>query len=133
VELQRWKSRGLEERKTEDCRKEKQGTAGGKEKKPRTETERKTERDEKKKIGGRDTKKTRGQRETKQSTKQSKEKTPKEEKNQGATQRGVLVFAIVFVPAENPESTTNSQQAGLSIIFLVSKVTEKNEEETQTK
>jgi hypothetical protein len=78
-------------------------------------------------------KKTGGQRETKQSTKQSKEKTPKEEKNQRATQRGVLVFAIVFVPAENPESTTNSQQAGLSIIFLVSKVAEENEEETQTK
>jgi hypothetical protein len=77
--------------------------------------------------------KSRGQRETKQSTKQSKEKTPKEEKNQGETQRGVLVFAIVFVPAENPESTTNSQQAGHSIIFLVSKVAEKNEEETQTK
>jgi hypothetical protein len=78
-------------------------------------------------------KKTGEQRETKQSTKQSKEKTPKEEKNQRATQRGVLVFAIVFVPAENPESTTNSQQAGLSIIFLVSKVAEENEEETQTK
>jgi hypothetical protein len=32
---------------------------------------------------------------------------------------------------KNPESTTNSQQAGLSIVFLVSKVAKKNEEATQ--
>jgi hypothetical protein len=80
--------------------------------------ERKTERDEKKKTRERDMKKPGGQIETKQSTKQSKEKTPKEKKNQGATQQGVLVFAIVFVPIEKPR-INNQFTAGRPLHHLL--------------
>jgi hypothetical protein len=73
----------------------------------------------------RGTKKTR--RKETERTNQTKKNTEKRRKSEGATHRGVLVFAIAFVPAdkERPRIKTNSQQAGLFIIFLVSKAAEK--------
>ena len=58
---------------------------------------------------------------------QNKTKKTKEKRNQRATQRGVQFLPLFSSLQKNPKSTTNSQRAGLSIVFLVPKVAEKNE------